>query len=107
MTQKFPLCESVTIDTLLEIAKRRFPEYKSYKQRFINGKFVCINRNPLFRATIKVTHNPKKQTSTLVVYKHQTVLGSILAGALWVYIFNSFFNEVEEVYVEEMNQLTR
>lgn len=105
MKQKFPICEAITTDTLLEIAKRRFPEYKSYTQTFMIGKCVCINKNPLFRAVIKVSHDSKKQTSTLVVNKHVTVWGSILAGAIWVYIFNSFFKEVEDIYVEELTQL--
>ena len=106
MKKKLTMNESVNLDTLSEIAQRRFPEYKSYTQTFINGKFVCINKNALFRSVIKVSHNPKKNTSTLVVNPHVTVLGALLAGQFWgPILFPSFFEEVENTYMEELNKL--
>lgn len=106
MKKKLTMNESVNIDTLSEIAQRRFPEYKSYTQTFMIGKCLCINKNALFRAVIKVSHNPKKNTSTLVVNSHVTVLGTLLAGPIWgPILFSSFFKEVENTYLEELNRL--
>lgn len=106
MTNKFPLVENVTLETLLEIARTRFPEYKSYTQTFLIGKCVCINRNALFRAVIRVKHNPKKGHSTLIVNEHVTMLGNLLAGPLWgMLIFKRFFDEVKEVYNAEIDKI--
>lgn len=105
MKEFFPLMEDVTQETLLEIANRRFPEYKSYKQTFLTGKSVCINKNALFRAVIMVKHNPKKNRTTLIVDDHVTVLGSLLAGPIWgSLIFKGFFDEVEEVFRDELSK---
>lgn len=106
MKKKLNMNESVNIFTLSEIAQRRFPEYKSYTQTFINREFLCINKNALFRAVVKVSHNPKKNTSTLVVNSNVTVLGSLLAGPIWgPILFSNFFKEVENTYLEELNRL--
>lgn len=108
MKKKFPLNESITIDTLEEIAGTRFPEYKSYTQTFMIGKCLCINKNALFRAVVKVSHKPSKNQTTLVVNPHVTALGSLLAGPIWgPILFRSFFKEVEEVYVEELERLMK
>ena len=105
MKKKFPLNEQISIETLLEIAAMRFPEYKSYTQTFMIGKCVCINKNALFRAVVKVNHNQSKSTTTLVVNEHVTVLGSLLAGPIWGrIIFGDFFKEVEDVFVEEIGK---
>lgn len=106
MNGKFPLMENVSVETLLEIAKRRFPEYKSYTQTFIIGKSVCINKNALFRAVILVKHNKKKNQTTLIVNSHVTWLGCLLAGPMWGgIIFKGFFDEVREVYNDELSKL--
>jgi len=106
MKKKLSMNESVNLDTLSEIAQRRFPEYKSYTQTFMIGKCLCINKNALFRAVVKISHNPKKNSSTLVVNSHVTMLGNLLAGPIWgPILFSSFFKEVENTYLEELKRL--
>lgn len=106
MKETYSLIEGCDVNTLLEIAERRFPEYKSYIQSFIPDAGVCINRNPLFRAAIFVKHNAKKGTTKLIVNDNVTVLGSLLVGPLWgSLIFKGFFDEVKSVYREELARL--
>lgn len=105
MKTKLPLMEDVTRETLLEIAGRRFPECKSYKRTYLNGKAVCINKNALFRAVVIVKHNKKKNETSINVFPGVTLLGSLLVGPLWgQFIFKKFFDEVEDVYLEELYQ---
>ncbi len=105
--KQFPLIEDVTIEKLLEIAKKRYPEYSSYTQTFIIGKAVCIDKNALFRACIYIKHNKKRNESKLIVNEHITFLGALLAGPLWgAIIYRSFFNEVFEVFCEEIEKMT-
>ena len=106
MKKKLTMNESVNLDTLSEIAQRRFPEYKSYTQTFMFGNFLCINKNAFFRAVVKVSHNPKKNTSTLVVNLAVTMLGALFVGAIWgPILFSRFFKEVKNTYLEELNRL--
>lgn len=97
----YPLMDISSKD-ILEIAQRRFPEYKSYEKTFVNGRFVCINSNALHRAIIKVEHNNKNNQTVLSVIDSVTVLGGLLVGLLWTTIaYGSFTNEVREVYIKE------
>lgn len=106
MKRDLPLKEHVTLNTLLEIAQRRYPGYKSYTQTFVNGTMVCINKNSLIRAAIKVKHNRQQQTTTLFVYEHFTALGGFTGAMFWgKAAFRSFFAEVLEVYYAELMRL--
>lgn len=103
---KLPLNQNINQSLLLKIAEQRFPEYKSYTQSNLAGKFVCINRNPLFRVMIKVKHKPAKQESVVRLVLNCTFLGTLLIGPAWgMIVYKDFHKEVAETFRKELERL--
>lgn len=103
---KLPFNQNINQATLLQIAKEKFPGYESYTQNNLGGKFVCINRNSLFRVMVKVKHKPAKNESVVRLVLNCTFLGTLLSGPIWGAIaYKDFLAETAETFRRELERL--
>ena len=83
MKKQISVKRSVSMDELLSIAKTQFPEKKSGVTKKIDGTFVYININSLFRIYVKCKMDKQKGSTVVDIYDCVTPLGSLLAYKLY------------------------